>query len=72
MGSEMCIRDRGKLDLSSNEMDHVYLMEPCVSKDWYPGYSTCPTPSTDLDFLPTSNLIEEFFGYGTLDKKDLK
>ncbi|KAG4909016.1 hypothetical protein JHK87_055132 [Glycine soja] len=63
---------QGKLDLSSNEMDHVYLMEPCVSKDWYPGYSTCPTPSTDLDFLPTSNLIEEFFGYGTLDKKDLK
>ncbi|RDX73190.1 AT-rich interactive domain-containing protein 2, partial [Mucuna pruriens] len=60
---------QGKLDLSSNEMEHVYLMEPCVAKDWYPGYSICPTPSTDLDFLPTSNLIEEFFGHGTLDKK---
>ena len=59
-----------KLDLSSNEMDHVYLLEPCVAKDWwYPGYSTCPTPSTDLDFLPTSNLIEEFFGHGTRDKE---
>lgn len=62
-------RMQGKLDLSSNAMEHVYLMEPCVTKDWYPGYSTCPTSTTDLDFLPTSNLIEEFFGHGTLDKK---
>ncbi|CAJ1939776.1 unnamed protein product [Sphenostylis stenocarpa] len=59
-------RMQGKLDLSSNVMDHAYLMDPCVAKDWYHEYTTCPAPSTDLDFLPTSNLIEEFFG--TLDK----
>ncbi|ESW30622.1 hypothetical protein PHAVU_002G168600 [Phaseolus vulgaris] len=60
-------RMQGKLDLSSNVMEHDYLLDPCVAKDWYQGYTTCPTPSTDLDFLTTSNLIEEFFG--TLDKK---
>ncbi|XP_027347031.1 uncharacterized protein LOC113858537 isoform X2 [Abrus precatorius] len=58
-----------RVHLSGNEMEHVYLMEPCDAKDWYPGgYST--SSSTDIDFLPTSNLIEEFFGHGTSDKKN--
>ncbi|XP_061368020.1 uncharacterized protein LOC133311026 [Gastrolobium bilobum] len=61
-------RMHDKLDLSSDGMEHVYLLEPCDAKDWYPGYSTCPT--AEVDFLPTSNLIEEFFGHGTSpDKK---
>ncbi|WVZ22746.1 hypothetical protein V8G54_001290 [Vigna mungo] len=59
-------RVQGKLDLSCNVMEHGYLLDSCVAKDWYHDYTTCPAPSTDLDFLPTSNLIEEFFG--TLDK----
>ncbi|XP_019445916.1 PREDICTED: uncharacterized protein LOC109349533 isoform X2 [Lupinus angustifolius] len=56
-----------KHDLSSHEMDDVYLLEPGNAKDWYPGYSTCL--DTNVDFLPTFNLIEEFFGLGTPDRK---
>lgn len=60
-------RMHAKPDLSSDDMEHVYFLEPCDAKEWYPGYSTCTT--TDVDFLPTSNLIEEFFGPGTPNKK---
>ncbi|KAE9613683.1 hypothetical protein Lal_00016208 [Lupinus albus] len=56
-----------KLDLSGHEMEDVYLLEPGNAKDWYPGYSTCL--DTSIDFLPTFNLIEEFFGLGTPDRK---
>lgn len=66
--SDQSPRAPGKLDLSSNEMEHVYLLEPGDTKDWYPGYSNS-TLATDIDFLPTSNLIEEFFGLGSPDKK---
>ncbi|CAL0312206.1 unnamed protein product [Lupinus luteus] len=56
-----------KHDFSSHEMDDVYLLESGNAKDWYPGYSTCL--DTNIDFLPTFNLIEEFFDLGTPDRK---
>ncbi|KAI4314090.1 hypothetical protein L6164_027030 [Bauhinia variegata] len=56
-------RMTGKLDLSND----VYLLDPCDTKDWYPDYST--GSATNVEFLPTSNLIEEFFGQAAPDKK---
>ncbi|CAL0313635.1 unnamed protein product [Lupinus luteus] len=60
-----CIPD--KLDLCSHEMEYIYLLEPDNGEDCYPGYSACL--DTNIDLLPTSNLIEEFFGLGTPDRK---
>ncbi|OIV94220.1 hypothetical protein TanjilG_09375 [Lupinus angustifolius] len=57
----------GKLDMPSHELEDIYLLEPRFSKDWYPAYSTFL--DTSIDFLPTSNLIDEFFGLGTPDRK---
>ena len=54
------------IELSSHMMEHAYLLEHCSDKDWCPGYST--GPATDIDLLPTSNLIEEFFGHRTPDR----
>ncbi|KAE9597348.1 hypothetical protein Lal_00007396 [Lupinus albus] len=59
-----------KLDLCSNGMEYIYLLEPDNGEDCYPGYSTCL--NTNIDLLPTSNLIEEFFGLGTPDRKTKK
>ncbi|MED6199712.1 hypothetical protein PIB30_078508 [Stylosanthes scabra] len=56
------------LEFSSHIMEHAYLLEPCDdAKDWYSGYSL--GPATDIDLLPTSNLIEEIFSNNTPDRK---
>ncbi|OIV93210.1 hypothetical protein TanjilG_27389 [Lupinus angustifolius] len=60
-----CMPD--KLDLCSHEVEYIYLLEPENGEDCYPGYST--RLDTNIDLLPTSNLIEEFFGIGTPDRK---
>ncbi|KAE9607343.1 hypothetical protein Lal_00026620 [Lupinus albus] len=64
---DQCPRVPSKLGMPSHEIENFYLLEPGVSKDWYPGYSTFL--DTNIDFLPTSNLIDEFFGLGTPDRK---
>ncbi|XP_009338591.1 uncharacterized protein LOC103930912 [Pyrus x bretschneideri] len=59
---------------SFNRGDHEYVLEPCDAKIWDAGYMTFP--KNKVDFLPTSNMIEEVFGkeswnYKARDGKNL-
>ncbi|CAN6717700.1 unnamed protein product [Malus baccata var. baccata] len=59
---------------SFNRGDHEFVLEPCDAKIWDAGYMTCP--KNKVDFLPTSNMIEEVFGkeswnYKARDGKNL-
>ncbi|XVF08983.1 hypothetical protein REPUB_Repub07fG0051200 [Reevesia pubescens] len=46
-----------------NGGSHRYILEPCDSKVWDAGYSTCQ--KNKIDFLPTCSMIEEVFGDGS-------
>ncbi|KAM7269305.1 hypothetical protein ACFE04_024802 [Oxalis oulophora] len=54
-------------DGCENLGSQVYLMDSCDASDW--GGRYLMSPAKGVDFLPTSNIIEEIFGQGTPEMK---
>ncbi|XP_022728587.1 uncharacterized protein LOC111284132 [Durio zibethinus] len=46
-----------------NGSSHGYVLEPCDTKVWDAGYTTCQ--KNKIDLLPTCSMIEEVFGDGS-------
>ncbi|XP_022726069.1 uncharacterized protein LOC111282306 [Durio zibethinus] len=58
---------QGKLDGSSELVNHVYLLDTCDAKIWDARYPSASTKGIDLQ--PTCNIIEEIFGQDSWDSK---
>ncbi|KAF3438118.1 hypothetical protein FNV43_RR20874 [Rhamnella rubrinervis] len=57
----------GSFNGLSNGGNHGYVLDHCDAKVWEVGYITCP--KSKVDFLPTSNMIEEVFGEDSRNHK---
>ncbi|KAJ6772327.1 DNA BINDING PROTEIN [Salix koriyanagi] len=53
-----------EIDGCHDDVDQVYLLEPCDTKVWD---ARCLSPIRGVDLLPTSNIIEEIFGQGACE-----
>ncbi|XP_043724602.1 uncharacterized protein LOC122671454 isoform X2 [Telopea speciosissima] len=60
---------QGTYDCLIRGIEHGYGLEPCDAKVWDVGYLTGPK---NVDFLPTSNMIEEVFGEEAYKGTDCK
>ena len=55
-----------EVDGCDDDVDQVYLLDPCDTKDWDARYLS---PIRGVDLLPTSNIIEEIFGQGACEDR---